>query len=164
MERAELGVEDLGRAFDLAAGLQSDHNTSRVVMAAAERFGLRDDSARSAFLKSSFSLSSESTRTRVLTAFLLRALPTHEQAAAIIDSTRTIQSDYQKGRILTAVAANQHPDGDLLAAYLTSAQMIGADALVRKRPPGRRVNSRMQLLIVRTLEVAEQVNSHRNGR
>jgi hypothetical protein len=132
MELETLGPEDLRRIFHLGAGLHSDHDTARLLTAAAKRLNWGDESVRSAFLEASDALESDANRGRILNAFLLRVAPTREQSAAIIAATKKMESDYQKERILMALAARQQPDGELLSAYLESAQGIQSDFARRR--------------------------------
>ena len=103
VKQVALSPEDLRRVFELAAGLNSDHSTCRVLLAAADRPVKYWMAPRippsSGFLWRSIPIPIAAS---VLMTFLRRALPTRDQLAAMLRSLAKVQSDDQKGRILIA--------------------------------------------------------------
>lgn len=127
LEQGGLDATAAAQLIQRAAGqIRSDHELSRLLLAAGGRFDF-NDAMRDAFLAASRTLQSDHERRRVLASVLERGTLDALTAAAVLASVAELRSDHEKAQLLTTVGSQYMLEPGLRTDYLSAAGTIRSD-------------------------------------
>lgn len=127
LEQGDLDATGAAQLIERAAGqIRSDHELSRLLLAAGERFEF-NDAMRDAFLAASRTVQSDHERGRVLSAVLQRGTLDAMTTASLITSAAELRSDHEKAQLLTNLATRYTLEPAIRSDFLRTAATIRSD-------------------------------------
>jgi beta-lactamase regulating signal transducer with metallopeptidase domain len=127
-EDATLPGPMLVKALDQARSeISTDYSLAQVLLTIAQRYDLKDEAQRTAFLNGASKLQTDYEHSRVLLELLKRPNLSPQLVRAALESAKTINTDYEKSRILTTLAGLSTFDESEISTYLDLASTIHTD-------------------------------------
>lgn len=127
LEQGDLDATSAAQLIERAAGqIRSDHELSRLLLAAGERFDF-NDAMRDAFVAAARTLQSDHERGRILSAVLGRGTLDAMTTAALLKSAAELRSDHEKAKLLTSLGAQYTLEPAIRSHYLSAAATIRSD-------------------------------------
>ena len=127
-ENATLPAPLLVKALDQAREeISTDYSLAQVLLTIAQKYDLKDEAQRVAFLNAANKLSTDYEHARVLIELLKRPNLSPQIVRGALESAKHISTDYEKSRILTTLAGLSTFDESEIASYLDLAGSIGTD-------------------------------------
>jgi hypothetical protein len=128
LERANLSPSQLRQTLEVAGhDVRSDYELARILVGASDRYGLRDEDTRAAYINAVNSLSSDYERNRALHALLSRSDLSPREASAILQSASALTTDSELARTLVAMTDKKLISPALHPLYLEDAGKISSD-------------------------------------
>lgn len=127
VSQVDLKPQELISTINAAAGMGSDYETARVLMAVAGKYPLKDDASRQAFLSALDVLNSDYEHARVLMAFFDKGPIPIGMAKTILHSATKLKSDYEHSRVLVEMANRGLVTADTQTEFLASVNELRSD-------------------------------------
>jgi beta-lactamase regulating signal transducer with metallopeptidase domain len=127
VQEVNLQPKELIETVNAAAGMASDYETARVLMAVAAKYPLNDQTSRQAFLSALDVINSDYEHARVLMAFFDKGPIPMAMGRAVLESASKLRSDYEHSRVLQEMAKRGLVDSSTQADFLASVNNIHSD-------------------------------------
>ena len=127
-ENATLPAPMLVKALDQARNeISTDYSLAQVLLTIAEKYDLKEEAQRVAFLNAASKLRTDYEHSRVLIQLLKRPDLSPQLVRGALESAKTIHTDYEKSRILTTLAGLNSFDESEISTYLDLTGSISTD-------------------------------------
>ena len=127
-ENASLPGPLLVKALEQARNeISTDYSLAQVLLTIAQKYELRDEAQRTAFLNGASKLRTDYEHARVLIELLKRPNLSPQLVEGALESAKSIRIDYEKSRILTTLAGFGTFDESEISTYLGLASAITTD-------------------------------------
>jgi len=107
--------------------IKTDYEMARVLMEVAQKYPMKDEASRTAFLTAANHLKTDYEHSRVLITLLKMPNLSKENIRMALDSAATIKTDYEKSRILVTLAEMKSFDENEISTYLKLVPEIHTD-------------------------------------
>jgi len=128
LERQKLSAAEYQRVLDITARLtRSDYETSRVLVAVADRASFESEGIRTAYFAALAHMSSDFERSRSLQAILTKSSVSRDMAHRAVRSAGELRSDFERSRVLLAAIESRALSGDDLIPVIETAARSRSD-------------------------------------
>src|SRR5947209_11245754 len=107
--------------------IKTDYEMARVLMEVAQKYPMKDEASRTAFLTAANHLKTDYEHARVLITLLKMPNLSRENIRMALESAATIKTDYEKSRILVTLAEMKSFDENEISTYLKLVPEIHTD-------------------------------------